>query len=91
MSFNAATNILTVTPGPTDFGTYTLDFSVKTVFDGMAPSQNYTLTKVLKIYKLNIGSGTILDQTYFISTPSLTLALPTIVTNPAGVPTNITW
>ena len=38
MSFNAATNNLTVNPGPNDFGTFTLDFTVKTKYDGMAPS-----------------------------------------------------
>jgi hypothetical protein len=38
MDFNLQTNILTVTPGPTDIGTFNLDFSVKTLFDGMAPS-----------------------------------------------------
>ena len=31
MSFDIATNTLTVTPGPTDFGTFILDFTVITI------------------------------------------------------------
>jgi hypothetical protein len=38
MSFNTANNVLTVTPGPTNFGTFILDFTVKTIYDGMAAS-----------------------------------------------------
>ncbi len=38
MSFNTTTNILSVSPTPTDFGTFTLDFKVKTLYDGLAAS-----------------------------------------------------
>jgi hypothetical protein len=38
MSFNTATNILSVTPGLTDVGLFSLEFTVKTVYDGMASS-----------------------------------------------------
>ena len=62
MSFNATTKILTVTPGPTDFGTFILDVSVKTIYDGMAPSLKVN-SYVLTIYKPEIGSGTIPNQT----------------------------
>ena len=89
MSFNATTKILMVTPGPTDFGTFILDVSVKTIYDGMAPSLKVN-SHVLTIYKTEIGSGTIQNQTIQLGT-TLTLALPTIATNPAGIATNITW
>ena len=90
MIYNAATKSLTVTPGAADFGSYALEISYSTIFDGLAPSLK-SQSFVFIIYKLEIGSGTILDQTYYISAPSLTLLLPTIVTNPAGNPTSITW
>ena len=90
MSYNQAAKSLIVTPGVADVGSYTLEISYSTIFDGLAPSLK-SQSLIFKVYRLEIGSGTIFDQTYFISTPSLTLALPTIVTNPAGVPTNITW
>ena len=89
MSYNAITKTLTVTPGPTDFGTFILDVSVSTIYDGMAPSLKVN-SHVLTIYRTEIGSGTIANQTYLMGT-LLTLALPTIVTNPAGTATSITW
>ena len=63
MSFNATTKILTVTPGPNDFGTFILNVSVKTIYDGMA-RQSLTITKVLTIYRTEIGSGTVANQNY---------------------------
>jgi hypothetical protein len=63
MSFNAQTNFLTVTPVTTDFGTFNLDVSVKTIYDGMAPSVKIN-SYLLTIYRLEIGSGAILDQSY---------------------------
>ena len=38
MSFNSQNNVLTVTPGPTNFGVFTIEFKVKTLFDGLAAS-----------------------------------------------------
>ena len=38
ISFNKETNNLNVTPGSSDFGTFMLDFTVKTHFDGLAPT-----------------------------------------------------
>jgi hypothetical protein len=38
MNFSPATNRLTVTPELTDFGTFTLQFTVKTFYDGLAAS-----------------------------------------------------
>jgi hypothetical protein len=38
MDYDTATNVLTVTPGPTNFGIFTLNFTVKTKYDGIAPS-----------------------------------------------------
>lgn len=51
MSFNSATNNLSVNPGLTNFGTFTLEFTVKTVYDGMASSQSLTVTKILTVSK----------------------------------------
>jgi hypothetical protein len=63
MSFNPTSKILTVKPGPIDIGTFILEVSVKTIYDGMAPSLKVKL-HVLKIYRLEIGSGAIIDQNY---------------------------
>jgi hypothetical protein len=60
MSFNAVTNALTVNPALSDIGTFTLDFTVKTVYDGMAPSQSATNSKVLTI--LHPCSAAIIDN-----------------------------
>ncbi len=38
MSFNALTNVLTATTGLSNFGIFTLNFTVKTKYDGIAPS-----------------------------------------------------
>jgi hypothetical protein len=38
MSFNSTNNTLMVTPGPTDFGAFTIEIKVKTFFDGLAAS-----------------------------------------------------
>ena len=45
---------------------------------------------VLTIYILEIGSGAILNQTYLMGTP-LILEFPSIVTNPSGIATTISW
>ena len=89
MSFNASLKILTVNLGPNDNGTFILDVSVKTIYDGMAPSLKVN-SHLLTIYKIQIGLGTITDQTLLMGTP-LVLSLPSIVTNPAGITTSITW
>lgn len=38
MLFNVSTKILTVSPGASDFGSYSLTASYKTIYDGMEPS-----------------------------------------------------
>jgi hypothetical protein len=58
MSFNETSKILTVTPGPINFGTYILDVSVKTIYDGMTPSLKLN-SHLLTIYRTEIGSGTV--------------------------------
>ena len=89
MSFNSITNNLTVTPGVADFGLYTLQITYTSDYDGMNPSLKAN-SHVLTIYRTEIGSGTILNQTYLMGSP-LTLALPSVVTNPSGTVITITW
>jgi hypothetical protein len=48
------------------------------------------LTTTTLNYTLTIGLGEIADQIYILGTP-LILALPQIVTNPAGVSVSIKW
>ena len=55
----------------------------------MAPSLNIN-SHVLTLYRTEIGSGTIINQIYYIGTPMI-LALPLIITNPAGIATSIDW
>jgi hypothetical protein len=38
MRFDTANNVLSVTLGPNNFGLFTLSFTVKTLYDGMASS-----------------------------------------------------
>jgi hypothetical protein len=38
MSFDHTQKILAVNPGKTDIGTFILDFSINSIYDGMAPS-----------------------------------------------------
>jgi hypothetical protein len=43
MSFNSQNNLLTLTPGPTDFGSFTIEFKAKNFFDGLAASKTSTI------------------------------------------------
>ena len=61
MIFDATSKNLTVTPGPNDYGTFIIDVSVKTIYDGMAPSLKVN-SHVLTIYRIEIGSGAITNQ-----------------------------
>ena len=58
MSFDASTKILTVSPGALDFGSYTLNVSYSTTFDGLAPGSK-VYSPIFTIYRLEIGAGTI--------------------------------
>ena len=54
MSYNTTTKNLTVTPGAADIGSYTLEISYSTIFDGMAPSAKVQ-SFVFVVYTLEIG------------------------------------
>ena len=54
MSYNTTTKNLTVMPGAADIGSYTLEISYSTIFDGMAPSAKVQ-SFVFVVYTLEIG------------------------------------
>ena len=60
MSFDAVTKNLTVNPGLGDFGSYILDVSFSSDYDGFDPSTLVkTKSHAITIYRLEIGSGKI--------------------------------
>ena len=61
MNFDAVTKTLTVNPGIADIGSYTLDVSYTSDYDGMSASSKLK-SHVVTIYRVEIGSGTITNQ-----------------------------